>query len=86
MEENTIISSVTSESLEENTNNQNISAPMKPYVLKNFEKELKRTKWPIQKKHHNSFIYIFVFIIMLTAFFAIVSLGATELIKAIGAN
>lgn len=68
------------------TENIDVTPITKPYVMKNFEKELKRTKWPVQKKHNKNFGYIFIFIIVLTGFFALISLVATELMKLIGAN
>ncbi len=58
----------------------------KPYVMRNFKKELKRVRWPIQKKHNKNFLYIFVFVLVLTGFFALVSLGATQLIEIMGAK
>ncbi len=66
--------------------NQTMIHEMKPHVMKNFEKELKRTKWPTDKKNNKNFFLIFVFILILTGFFALISLGATEIIKLIGAK
>jgi preprotein translocase SecE subunit len=54
--------------------------------MRNFKKELKRVRWPIQKKHNKNFLSIFVFILVLTGFFALISFGATELIEIIGAK
>ncbi|MGL4252351.1 MAG: preprotein translocase subunit SecE [Metamycoplasmataceae bacterium] len=70
----------------ESPNTENITLPEKPYVIRNFKKELKRVRWPLEKKHNKSFFYIFLFIIFLTGFFALISLGATELIELMGAK
>ncbi len=70
----------------ESQNNNDITPKIKPYVMRNFIKELKRVRWPTDKQHNKNFLYIFIFIILLTGFFALVSLGATELIKLIGAK
>ncbi len=69
--------------------NHDVNSPKeitKPYVMRNFKKELKRVRWPIQKKHNKNFLSIFVFILVLTGFFALISFGATELIEIIGAK
>lgn len=58
----------------------------KPYVIRNFFKELKRISWPTGKKKYKYFFFIFVFIIFLIGLFALISWGATELIKLIGAK
>ncbi len=58
----------------------------KPHPVRNFFKELKRVTWPTEKKNYKYFFWVFVFIIFLIAFFALISWGATELWKAIGAN
>lgn len=63
----------------------NASNP-KVYVFRNFIKELKRIRWPIQKKHNKNFAYIFIFVIILTGFFALISFGASEIIDLIGAK
>jgi len=67
-------------------NDIDLPKQMKPYVMKNFAKELKRVKWPVQKKHNKKFLQIFVFIIILTGLFALISLGATQIIELIGAE
>lgn len=74
---------------EENKNEQTkVKTPNleKPYVVRNFVKEIKRISWPTKKKNYRYFMWTFVFIIFLIAFFAVVSLGATEIIKSIGAK
>lgn len=58
----------------------------KPYPVRNFIKEIKRVSWPTKKKNYVYFLLIFLLIIFLIIFFALVSLGATEIIKNIGAN
>lgn len=58
----------------------------KPYVIRNFLKEIRRITWPVKKKNYNYFFFTFVFIVFLIAFFALVSSGTTEIIKLIGAN
>ena len=58
----------------------------KAYPVRNFFKELKRVNWPTTKKNYKYFFLIFVFIIFLVAFFALVSWGATELVKLMGAK
>lgn len=58
----------------------------KPYPIRNFFKELKRVIWPTSKKNYKYFFWIFMFIISLVVFFALISWGATELVKLIGAN
>ncbi|MGL5204954.1 MAG: preprotein translocase subunit SecE [Metamycoplasmataceae bacterium] len=84
MEEIDNVSNV--EKTNESLNVDNVALKEKPYVIRNFKKELKRVKWPVEKKHNKSFFYIFLFIIFLTGFFALVSLGATELIELMGAK
>ncbi|MGL5617552.1 MAG: preprotein translocase subunit SecE [Metamycoplasmataceae bacterium] len=74
------------EKTKESINTENITFTEKPYVIRNFKKELKRVKWPLEKKHNKNFFYIFLFIIFLTGFFALISLGATELIELMGAK
>lgn len=66
----------------------NVSAPdlEKPYAVRNFFKEVKRISWPTKAKNHRYLLWMFLFITFLIAFFALVSLGATEIIKTIGAN
>lgn len=58
----------------------------KPYAIRNFNKEIKRISWPTSKKKYKYFFLIFVFIIFLIAIFALISWGATELVKWMGAN
>lgn len=58
----------------------------KPYPIRNFFKELKRVIWPTSKKNYKYFFWIFMFIISLVVFFALISWGATELVKLIGAK
>lgn len=58
----------------------------KPYVTRNFFKELKRVSWPTKKKNHIYFLWTLLFIIVLVALFALVSFGALEIIKLIGAK
>lgn len=66
----------------------NVSTPdlEKPYAVRNFFKEVKRISWPTKAKNHRYLLWMFLFITFLIAFFALVSLGATEIIKTIGAN
>lgn len=66
----------------------NVSNPdlEKPYAVRNFFKEVKRISWPTKAKNHRYLLWMFLFITFLIAFFALVSLGATEIIKTIGAN
>lgn len=84
MEENQDIPNVEHEL--ETVNDQNAATTNKPYVMRNFKKELKRVKWPTEKTQHKNFIYIFIFILFLTGFFALISFGATQLIELIGAK
>lgn len=72
----------------QNQDKNNIKTPNleKPYAIRNFVKEIKRVTWPTKKKNYRYFLLIFVFIIFLIGFFALVSLGANEIIKNIGAN
>ncbi len=84
MEENQNTDNINPES--QTPNNNDVTPKMKPYVIRNFKKELKRVRWPIDKHHNKNFLYIFIFIILLTGFFALVSLGATQLIELIGAK
>ena len=58
----------------------------KSYAVRNFFKEVKRISWPTKAKNHRYLLWMFLFITFLIAFFALVSLGATEIIKTIGAN
>ena len=58
----------------------------KPYPVRNFFKEIKRISWPTKAKNHRYLLWRFLFISFLIAFFALVSLGATEIIKIMGAN
>lgn len=58
----------------------------KPYPIRNFFKELKRVIWPTSKKNYKYFFWIFMFIISLVVFFALISWGAAELVKLIGAK
>lgn len=58
----------------------------KPYPVRNFFKEIKRISWPTKAKNHRYLLWMFLFISFLIAFFALVSLGATEIIKIMGAN
>lgn len=58
----------------------------KPYPVRNFFKELKRVIWPTSKKNYKYFFWIFMFIISLVVFFALISWGAAELVKLIGAK
>lgn len=58
----------------------------KAYPVRNFFKELKRVSWPTSKKNYKYFFWVFVFIIFLVVFFALISWGANEIIKLIGAN
>ncbi|MGL6125049.1 MAG: preprotein translocase subunit SecE [Metamycoplasmataceae bacterium] len=74
------------ETIQESIDNENSAIEIKPYVMRNFYKELKRVKWPTEKKHNMSFLYIFIFILFLTGFFALISLGVTELIELMGAK
>lgn len=85
MEENQNIPNI-DEQINETTNDNNVATSMKPYVIRNFKKELKRVKWPVEKNHNKNFLYIFIFIIFLTGFFALISFGATQLIELIGAK
>ena len=70
---------------QESQNQNNSSNKEKAYPIRNFFKELKRVSWPTGKKNYKYFFLIFVFIIFLIAFFALISWGAQELIKSIGA-
>lgn len=58
----------------------------KPYPVRNFFKELKRVTWPTKKSNYKYFLWVFVFVIFLVLLFALISWGATELIKLMGAN
>lgn len=58
----------------------------KPYPVRNFVKEIKRVSWPTKKKNNIYFIYVLLLIVFLVIFFALVSLGATQIIKSIGAK
>ncbi|MBR3347837.1 MAG: preprotein translocase subunit SecE [Mycoplasmataceae bacterium] len=58
----------------------------KPYPVRNFFKELKRVTWPTKKSNYKYFLWVFVFVVFLVLLFALVSWGATELIKLMGAN
>ncbi|MDK2819482.1 MAG: preprotein translocase subunit SecE [Mycoplasmataceae bacterium] len=68
------------------TLNDSNASDTKVYVFRNFIKELKRIRWPIEKKHNKNFVYIFIFIIILTGFFALISFGASQIIDLIGAK
>lgn len=74
------------ETTQEIITDKNLALEVKPYVMRNFNKELKRVKWPTERKHNKNFFYIFIFILFLTGFFALISLGATELIELMGAK
>ena len=76
------------ENIQKNIDNNEEISPNKekPYTVRNFFKELKRVSWPVKKENYKYFFWIFVFIIFLILFFALISWGATELIKWIGAN
>lgn len=58
----------------------------KPYVLRNFFKEIRRISWPNKAKNYRYLFWMLFFVVFLIAFFALISLGATEIIKLIGAN
>ena len=58
----------------------------KNQVFTNFFKELKRVTWPTKKSNYKYFLWVFVFVVFLVLLFALVSWGATELIKLMGAN
>ncbi len=72
--------------VEKDQEQQDVKVKEKAYPIRNFVKEIKRVSWPTSKKNYKYFFWIFVFIIFLIAFFALISWGATELIKAMGAN
>lgn len=74
---------------EQNNKNNNFEKTPnkeKGYPVRNFFKELKRVSWPTNKKNYKYFFWIFVFIIFLIAFFALISWGAKEILESIGAN
>ena len=58
----------------------------KPYVIRNFFKEIRRVSWPTKGKHFRYLFWMFLFLIFLIAFFALVSLGAIEILKMMGAR
>lgn len=58
----------------------------KAYVSRNFIKEIKRIKWPLDLKKQKIFLWTFILIAVLIGFFALISFGADELIKVIGAK
>ena len=68
--------------------NQKINKPdvSKPYVFRNFFKEMKRVSWPTKKKNWVYFLLTFLFIIVLVIFFALISFGASKIIELIGAK
>ncbi|MGL4343037.1 MAG: preprotein translocase subunit SecE [Metamycoplasmataceae bacterium] len=58
----------------------------KPYVFRNFFKEIKRINWPFDEKKQKNFLLTFLLIIILLLFFSLISFGANELIQAMGAK
>ncbi|MBD5423053.1 MAG: preprotein translocase subunit SecE [Mycoplasma sp.] len=58
----------------------------KAYPVRNFFKELKRVSWPTSKKNYKYFFLVFVFIIFLVIFFALISWCVSELWKWMGVS
>lgn len=65
---------------------ENKTSKEKAYVTRNFVKEIKRIKWPLDSKKQKVFLWTFILIAVLIGFFALISFGADEFVKWIGAK
>ncbi|MGL5522282.1 MAG: preprotein translocase subunit SecE [Metamycoplasmataceae bacterium] len=58
----------------------------KAYILRNFFKEIKRIRWPLDFKKEKNFLLVFVFIMFLIGFFFLISFISGQFINLIGAQ